>query len=223
MDPADLQGLPALVGPDRFRTYLDAVGGDAGQAIRLYSWNVEVSAAFWGPVQVIEVVLRNALHEGMGRLFDRSDWWTHPRVGLHHSQSEQVTTAEAKLTRRRAAYGPGHVVAELTMGFWTGLLGRGHAYEHRFWIPALRHAFPAYSGNRTDLHRTVESLRLFRNRIAHHEPIFARHLAADHDSILRLAAYIHPDARMWLSSHSRVLPVLDRRSEVIAGAQPTRF
>jgi hypothetical protein len=43
--------------------------------------------------------------------------------------------------------------------------------------------------------RLLDYLRTFRNRIAHHEPIFGRHLAADYTSILEVAGWICPDTR----------------------------
>lgn len=223
MDPAQLPALPAVIGSDRFGTYLAATAGDIAQAVRLYAWNVEVSAAFWGPLQVLEVALRNALHVRMEALFGRADWWNAPNVALQHAQREQVAKAVDTLTRRKPGFGPGHVVAELTFGFWSGLLGRGNGYEHRFWIPALRHAFPGYTGSRPALQSRTESLRLFRNRIAHHEPIFGRHLAADHDSMLLLAGWLEPDVRRWIDDHSRVPGTLARRDRCVSVGDACAF
>ena len=117
MDPAQLPALPAVIGSDRFGTYLTATAGDVAHAVRLYAWNVEASAAFWGPLQVLEVALRNALHARMEALFGRPDWWNAPTVALQHAQREQVAKAVDTLTRRKSGFGPGHVVAELTFGF----------------------------------------------------------------------------------------------------------
>jgi hypothetical protein len=223
MDPAQFRELPAVITADRFGTYLAAQAGNVDQAIRLYTWNVEVSAALWGPLQAAEVTLRNALHQQMRDRYQREDWWDAPSVGLAPEQRRQVQRAGAKLIRRRQPFTPGHVVAELSLGFWTGLLGRGNGYEHRYWIPTLRHSFPPYRGSRVDLHRRVENLRLLRNRIAHHEPIFARHLAADHSSILILAEYLHPDVHDWIRSHSRVGDVLAHRQRCIESGEATSF
>ena len=151
--------------PERLSTYLTAERDEVDRALRLYTWNIEVSSAFWGPLQAVE----------------------------------------------------------LSFGFWTGLLGRGNAYEHRLWIPALRHAFPNYRGSRTHLHGVAESLRLLRNRIAHHEPVFDRHLAADHASILKLAGYLDDDVRGWIDSQSRVSEVLSRRGQCVVKGVNTSF
>jgi hypothetical protein len=50
-------------------------------------------------------------------------------------------------------------------------------------------------------------MRLFRNRIAHHEPIHYRHLAADYATILLILGWVSPDFAAWVDGRSRV-PVL---------------
>ncbi|HEU5158867.1 MAG TPA: hypothetical protein VFU43_17865 [Streptosporangiaceae bacterium] len=99
-------------------------------------------------------------------------------------------------------------MAELPLGFWVGLLGTGHHYEMTLWRPALRHAFSGKAGTRKKLHMDFDRLRTFRNRIAHHEPIFHRHLAADHMHIVRLIGLISPVAAEWVTANSRVESVL---------------
>jgi hypothetical protein len=67
------------------------------------------------------------------------------------------------------------------MADYVSLLGRGDGYDQRLWRPALYRAFPGYRGPRQNLHRKVDYLRIFRNKIAHHGPIHHRHLTAGHD------------------------------------------
>ena len=117
------------------------------------------------------------------------------------------------------------VVAALTFGFWGGLLASGGPlqFETAYWQPFLHRAFPHYVGSRADLHIDVNSLRLFRNRIAHHEPVFNRHLAADHATVVRVAGYIHPDCATYIDSHSRVPEVLARKARAVDHGYATRF
>ena len=56
-----LDGLEAAFSPERIGTYLQAAQEDRAQALRLYTWNTAISAAFYGPLQALEVVLRNAI------------------------------------------------------------------------------------------------------------------------------------------------------------------
>ncbi|GAA1880408.1 hypothetical protein GCM10009687_55860 [Asanoa iriomotensis] len=114
---------------------------------------------------------------------------------------------------RRADGKPGHVVAALPFGFWVGLVsaGRGRNYETMLWRPAIHRAFPHYRGPRPPVHQRLETLRLLRNRIAHHEPIHSRHLAADYGSLLSVAGWLSPAFEGWIKSTSRIPALLAGR------------
>jgi len=52
LDEPVLGALEASLSPERFGTYLGATSGDRTEAMRLYTWNTALSAAFYGPLQV---------------------------------------------------------------------------------------------------------------------------------------------------------------------------
>jgi len=54
----------------------------------------------------------------------------------------------------------------------------------------------------------MEHMRLFRNRIAHHEPIHYRHLMADHERLLTIVGWISADFADWVAARSRVPALL---------------
>jgi len=234
VDPAQIPALPSLIAAPRLAPYLTACAGDTAQAARLYTWNITVSAAFWGPMHALEVVLRNALNAQLAQHFGRNDWWTSPRATLNRpmsGQRDQAITDAAKAAQRRASHPVADdVVAALSFGFWTGLLGSGSQrsgphlqYETRYWQPALTRAFPNYTGRRAALHTRLDYLRVFRNRLAHHEPVFSRHLQADHDTIIDLARLIHHDAATYIDTQSRVPEVLADRARAVGTGQGTSF
>lgn len=234
MDPAQIPALPGLIAAPRLAPYLSACAGNAAQAARLYTWNITVSAAFWGPMHALEVVLRNALNEQLVAHFSQREWWTHPRAGLNRPMTGQrdhaITDAAKAAQRRGRAPVADDVVAALSFGFWTGLLGSGSQrsaphlqYETRYWQPALARAFPNYTGRRAALHTRLDYLRVFRNRLAHHEPVFSRHLQADHDTIVDVARLIHVDAATYIDSQSRVPQVLADRNSAVGTGQGTSF
>ena len=217
----DITELARLLSAGRLATYIDACRGDKEEAVRLYAWNVAVASAFWGGFNVLEVAVRNVIHSQLARLAGREDWWT---AGLRLHPFEHQRISDAISTARRAkgdGMQPGHVVAELSFGFWTGLLA--NRYHQRLWVPALSQAFPCLTGRRRDLHRKQESLRKLRNRIAHHEPIFGRDLAADHDRLVSVLSAISPAAVVWVQSNSRVPDVLACRTSVTAGVASSAF
>jgi len=133
--------LIKFISAERFARYESEMGGNADIALRLYVWNIAVSSAFWGPLQVLEVVLRNALHDRLTARFSREDWWNAKSLTLTVVHQRAVADAYARVADSRRVPSYGRVVAELPLGFWTGLLGAGRNYEMTLWRPALRHAF----------------------------------------------------------------------------------
>lgn len=210
----DVAELRRLLSAGRLATYVLACNRDREQALRLYAWNVAVASAFWGGFNVLEVSVRNVIHDELTRAAGREDWWA-GRLRLHPFEQQRIADAISAARRAKGAgVLPGHVVAELSFGFWTGLLA--NRYHQRLWVPALSLAFPYLVGPRRELHRKQESLRKLRNRIAHHEPIFARDLAADHDRLVSVLSAISPAAVTWVQNNSRVPDVLASRASVVA-------
>ena len=60
-----IDALETSLSPERMATYVRHAGGDREKAVRLYTWNTAVSAAFYGPLQGLEVALRNAMHRAL--------------------------------------------------------------------------------------------------------------------------------------------------------------
>lgn len=211
-----LTEIEATLSAERFATYLCAVGGDKQLAARLYTWNTAVSAAFYGPLQALEVAVRNSMHTNLTVAYG-VDWYDNQATGLDSRAQSKVAQTKSDLQRNSYAVDPPHVIAGLSFGFWVSLLGRGGRlnptgranYEMTLWRPALRKAFPhATSLNRTGAHTPLDYLRTFRNRIAHHEPVFDRHLEQDYQNILDVMAWVCPHKRAWMEAHCRVPDIL---------------
>ena len=212
--------LAASLSPERLSTYLRAARGDRERALRLYTWNTAMSAAFYGPLQGLEVALRNAVHRQLGGCYG-ADWYDNPAAGLNAGCLERIQRAKADVDRAGASIDPPRVVAELSFGFWISLLGSGGRtdptgrkadYERTLWRPALRGAFAfCETLTRKQAHGPLNDLRTLRNRIAHHEPIFARRLEEDYESILEVTGWISPGTRAWIERCSRVSMLLPLR------------
>lgn len=211
-----LAALETSLSPERMATYARETGGDREQAIRLYTWNTALSAAFYGPLQGLEVALRNAMHRQLCAKYGPA-WYESAHCGLDTGALDRIADAKRTLTRGKYPVDPPHVVAELPFGFWVSLLGKGGLgpagkmnYDMTLWRPALYQAFPHSRRSRVATHRPLDYLRTFRNRIAHHEPIFTRHLEQDFLSILEVAGWICPKTAQWIEHHSRVRVLLAR-------------
>ena len=172
-----LDELEASLSPERLRPYLRATLGDRQEAVRLHVRNTALSAAFYGPLQGLEVTLRNALHRQLVKRYGPA-WYDNPRTALDRGAVERVRAARSEQGRpRHGAHSL--IVATLSFGFWISLLGPGGRtatgrkanYEMTLWRPALRAAFAHRAPlTRRQVHRPLNDLRALRNRIAHHEP-----------------------------------------------------
>ena len=65
-------------------------------------------------------------------------------------------------------------------------------------VATLRHA----------IYGDLERVRLLRNRIAHHEPIFARALADDYQTIVALVTYRCAVTAAWLDSNQTATAII---------------
>jgi len=209
---ASIVNLETALSIDRFFSYVAASGGDRRRAIALYEWNSQVSAAFYVPLQAVEVALRNVCHRELSSIWGNAWPDSHAFQVLDRLFSRSIGDAKKRLVRLGVKADTPHIVAELSFGFWTTLLAR--RFEHILWSPALRRAFPRVkmvSGvkpSRRFVADRFDYLRVFRNRIAHHEPIFARDLAADYASLLEVAAWMFPDVAEWTDSFSACVALI---------------
>ncbi|MET9260287.1 hypothetical protein [Amycolatopsis sp. NPDC004079] len=229
MDPAGFTVLDAHLMPARLTPYVQACGGDVAKARRLYVWNIEISAAFWGPVSSVEIAFRNAVHRELAAHRGRPDWWNDPQLPAQDVDKARVEEARLQRLRSRSRQPPAtadDVVAALSFGFWSSVLnGPGTAFEqNRFWHTCLYRAFPYWhyrpgTSGRKEFTRRVELLRKFRNRIAHHEPLHRRDLARDHQSLVAMAGFIDPGLGAFVDSHSRVSATLARRADAVDNGQ----
>jgi hypothetical protein len=178
-------------------------------ALRLYWWNIEVSAALYPDLHFLQIFLRNALHEELSYQYARADWWA--TVQLAGEGANMISAARRRLERTCGRTpNSDDVVAAMPFGFWVSLLSRSN--ETTMWRPALYRAFrPGYRGSRSEMHRRFERVRRLRNRIMHHEPVHMRYLEADHQRIHELAEWLAPGATIMLESVDRLPAILARR------------
>ena len=198
--------LRALSAP-RLGRYLADSGDILDAAISLYERNARISEAFHLPLQGLEVCLRNHINEQLAGKYG-SNWYRTTAAPLTQATIEKLDKAMNDLRDRHVPINQGAVVAELNFGFWVTLLGR--TYARSLWPPLLSRVF-LQGGRRMSwqaVHGRMNDLRNFRNRVAHHEPIYHLNPAAVHAEIIEAVAWICPDTAAWILEHSRVPTVL---------------
>lgn len=205
----------------RLRHYLAECGGDTAQAMLLYVWTTEISAAFWESLSHLEVALRNAIDRQMNARHDarnRASHWIYDDArelgrdgrGLnrHKYPYEDVATAIRRVRKNNMPVDPGQIISEISFGFWHQMVSRRQVF---LW-PDLASGFPNMPGRRQDtVSDRVAALRQFRNRIGHHHRIWALDVTARYADLLTVAGFIDTDLAQWIDDHSRVTAVLARR------------
>lgn len=208
----DMAKVEAGLSPERLGPYLRASNGDSTQAIRLYEWNLQVSAAFFESLSIVEVSLRNALSAQLaahhGSLVGH--WYDDPLTVFSQEASDDIAKARWRVRNLGRPETPGRVIAELNFSFWRYLLAR--RYEATLWTAHLRHAFPHLQPQSRQIALdSITSLNELRNRVAHHEPIYRRDLQSDMLTIFRVLEWIEPDVRAWAMTLTRLPAVVASR------------
>lgn len=197
-----IAALKNSVSAERLQRYETIAAGDSAQALRLYMWNIALSEALYGPIQGLEVTLRNKMHECFAARFGPY-WYDVAGMGLQHVQQDQVLRAKQSLHQQGKRLDPPRVVAELSFGFWVSLFGRH--YENHLWRPHLRRLFvnaPSAFLRKT-AHQVLNHVRQLRNRIAHHEPVLDRPLLQEYGLVLTAVRWLCPETASWVTHHSR--------------------
>lgn len=184
--------------PARLSQYQAAMNGDPAGVLKLYSLNLQASAEMHLWLGLLEITLRNALietlmpverHEGFDPLLSIWADLSPAEKGAYKKAQNQAAT-KAKPGNFNA------LITELPFGFWRSLLSSKH--QTSLWVTNFRWAFPGLrQKRRATVFSAVESAVELRNRIAHHEPIFNRHLGQDLAQIQQIIGWISPEALAW--------------------------
>lgn len=97
--------LIAALSAERFDTYLNWTGGDQALAERLYTYNVQLSAALYGPLHMQEIALRNMTDGALIQRYGQT-WFDDPAVLTTHYQAVCVAKARQVLQQAGKAVTP---------------------------------------------------------------------------------------------------------------------
>lgn len=202
-DKATIDAVKLALSHARISTYEGAVtcaSDDDPSALDLYAWNAVVSGAFLGPLQVCEVVIRNSVSDALTSVYgDRWPWSSTYEGSLPYKRRKELISA------RDGVVTTGKVIPELTFYFWQSMFTARH--DTRVWIPHIDSVLPNLDPSLTPqdkrLHvfNELEQVRILRNRIAHHEPVFSRVLSDDYQKILDVVRFRCGLTAAWLDKY----------------------
>jgi hypothetical protein len=154
----------------RLGKYLQACGNDKQKALRLYRYNVRLCQKFYGALGILEVALRNAINEHYLRELNDPDWLvTQAGNGFLKKYRGLILKEQAGLVKR-GVYTNDRLLSTLTFGVWTYMFSR-RCYKNSG--KTLLRIFPKKTQglNASHIYRDLDAVRIFRNRIAHHESL----------------------------------------------------
>lgn len=214
-EPSDAQLTAVLraVHDDRIDRFLPAAAGSREGAFRLYLWNCSLCEAFYLPLHFAEIAVRNAIN---GHLIDRlGPNWFENRALVGSMEPKRQAEFEELLESERQRHGDDltchHLVSEMSFGFWQHLLTK--RFNRIVWAPGIKAAFPNLPNalELVDVQNRVETIRKWRNRIAHHKPIFDRGPSAKHQETLQLIRWVCHDVADWVTAASNVTAAIQLR------------
>lgn len=163
----------------RYNRYLAATANNSKRAKRLYSANIRLAQAFHPVLSQFEVVLRNSLNNVLAAHFSDADWIINQKTGFMRDHTLRpsnyflttcVQKTETKLARRSIPITSGKIISDQTFGFWLAFF-----LPHHYLLVGGQpiHIFPnkPESENRASIYAKLDSIKDFRNRVNHCEPI----------------------------------------------------
>ncbi|WP_218081627.1 hypothetical protein [Anthocerotibacter panamensis] len=226
---------------ERLKPYLKAAQFDKQRALKLYELNTTLSQELYPLLSVLEIVLRNRINNVMvkyfgdlwferyeGRWFNGESLPIEPKV---NHQWDEVQKAKKDLQGAGKKITADRLTAELSFGFWTGMLG--DKYERILWHKYADEVFQdkpknlkvndRIKGNENVLRNKfyfelvrwdLGLSRLLRNRVSHHEPIlpiiYNKSLRWEYERTKWLLSWLSQDALEWLETCDCFGEVLER-------------
>lgn len=169
----------------RLSSYVAVCGHTNGKILKLYEANLRLSKAFYPLLSLYEVILRNAINNELTTHFADPDWLINQQSGFmsHHSLSYRdartgrmkhnhfLKNSVAKSIQNAGGVATqGKIIADLNFGFWTALFDRTH-YAILAGRPIQIFTNLPPGANRNLIQTHLKTIREFRNRVYHNEPI----------------------------------------------------
>jgi hypothetical protein len=163
----------------RFSRYLLATSNNNLRAKRLYAANIRLAQAFHPILSQFEVVMRNALNTVLATHFSDPDWVINQKrnfmsdPSLAPSQSFLricVQKTENNLHRKAIPITAGKIISDQTFGFGVAFF-MPHHYRLISGQPLYAFPYKPATKNRATIHRKLEDIKNFRNRMNHCEPL----------------------------------------------------
>lgn len=186
--------------------------------IERYKNNIKISQALYPELSILEVTLRNAIDTMLKTCI--SETWLEDEIKqqkiLSDHEYEMLLSAYNDIkTLYPKNFTMGKVIANLTFGFWTNLCSKW--YCSNIWnkgccFKSVFINYPSKINNIGIMATKLRSIRRFRNRIFHYEPIFKKpeNTLRMYNEIMEMITYLPSDNMDILKETSTFLKVYNQ-------------
>ena len=211
--PAVFAKIEATLSAARLKRYLPAAGYDHQFALRIYVWNARICEQFVIPMQFVEISVRNRLNQALiGRFGPR--WFQHPAF-INQLPKRTKDDISKSIAENHSWHGADlnadHIISSLSFGFSVQITSA--ASTRSVWggkLPGLfPHLKPGVSS--AQIYSKLDQIRIFRNRIAHHNAIFDKRPLHEFRNIAEVTGWICPDTLWLVRQLSNVSGVINQR------------
>ena len=203
---------------DRYRI---AASTNKGKAITLYKANLRIAQSFHPLLGVLEVILRNCINSVLTSHFSDTDWIINQKAGFMADPSltyldrstgkhvindflkASVEKSERKFKRHKVRVTSSKIIADQSFGFWTDLF-EAHHYRLLLGRPIQVFGHLPSGYGRSNVCDKLHTIRQFRNRINHNEPVCFNGAVIDftyaeevYDAIMEILTWIDPELIKW--------------------------
>lgn len=202
---------------ERMSTYLAKSGNDELAARFFYLANLKISESLMPLISVLEVTLRNCVHNTLMHKYQRGDWWNADVLNKQEFEEsrDKIDRAQKKIYKRTQELSRvqqvkvAQIVAEVSLNFWTDLFSASLA--HLLWQDLLDGIknFPLDKERRKrkTIGKPLNQIKILRNRVMHHEPIlFQGAIPSPHliyASNIEVLSWLSPEIKQWLAKIDR--------------------
>jgi hypothetical protein len=177
MQPQSVQTFEQLISKPRLQSYRGYFQVRPEEAVGMYMWNCELTAAFGSLLALLEVVLRNSIHRALSQDIlnqDSGHWYDTNKVTLKAVTFKKIQDIRADKPGASAD----EIVSRLTFGFWPAAM-KAIGAPGRV-IPQILPSHPlsaipngwSKAADRKLALAFLYEINEFRNRLAHHEPLW---------------------------------------------------
>ena len=183
--------LISRISPERLASYGHRAGQPLDPVLAKYLWNCALSESLYESIHWLEVSLRNSIDVAACQSWGTA-WLTNGQ--LLYPEQKLVNESIARLLKEGKSTNPADITAALNFGFWTSLFRKDYENKLR---PLLQRMFPYVtpSSDRTRkiISDRLNTIRKFRNRIFHFEPILNYKPEVRYGEIKQTIEWIAPE------------------------------